>query len=225
MMLSVSKLEKSFHLYQQNNAHISVLSGASFDVAAGECVALTGPSGCGKSSLMRMIYGNYRAEAGSIMIGDTDLLTATPREVMAIRRSVVGYVSQFLRVLPRIPTIKVVAEPFVRAGGGETEAEQRAGELLARLRIPENLWSLSPLTFSGGEQQRVNIARGFVYPYKLLLLDEPTASLDPRNRRTVVELIAEAKLHGAAMVGIFHDADVRHEAADREIDVSEFNRA
>ena len=225
MLLSVSKLEKSFHLYQQNNAHISVLSGASFDVEAGECVALTGPSGCGKSSLMRMIYGNYRAEAGSIMIGDTDLLTATPREVMAIRRSVVGYVSQFLRVLPRIPTIKVVAEPFIRAGGDETEAQQRAGELLARLRIPENLWSLSPLTFSGGEQQRVNIARGFVYPYKLLLLDEPTASLDLRNRRTVVELIAEAKLRGAAMVGIFHDADVRQEAADREIDVSEFNRA
>ena len=224
MLLSVSKLEKSFHLYQQNNAHISVLSGASFDVEAGECVALTGPSGCGKSSLMRMIYGNYRAEAGSIMIGDTDLLTATPREVMAIRRCVVGYVSQFLRVLPRIPTIKVVAEPFVRAGGGETEAEQRAGELLARLRIPENLWSLSPLTFSGGEQQRVNIARGFVYPYRLLLLDEPTASLDPRNRRTVVELIAEAKLRGVAMVGIFHDVDVRREAADREVDVSKFNR-
>ena len=224
MLLSVSKLEKSFHLYQQNNAHISVLSGASFDVDAGECVALTGPSGCGKSSLMRMIYGNYRAEAGSIMIGDTDLLTATPREVMAIRRSVVGYVSQFLRVLPRIPTIKVVAEPFVRAGGGETEAEQRAGELLTRLRIPENLWSLSPLTFSGGEQQRVNIARGFVYPYRLLLLYEPTASLDPRNRRTVVELIAEAKLRGVAMVGIFHDVNVRREAADREVDVSKFNR-
>ena len=225
MMLSVSKLEKSFHLYQQNNAHISVLSGASFDVAAGECVALTGPSGCGKSSLMRMIYGNYRAEAGQILIAGTNLVTASPREVMAARRYVVGYVSQFLRVLPRIPTIKVVAEPFIRAGGDETEAQQRAGELLARLRIPENLWSLSPLTFSGGEQQRVNIARGFVYPYKLLLLDEPTASLDPRNRRTVVELIAEAKLRGAAMVGIFHDADVRQEAADREIDVSEFNRA
>ena len=225
MILSVSKLEKSFHLYQQNNAHISVLSGASFDVAAGECVALTGPSGCGKSSLMRMIYGNYRAGAGQILIAGTDLVTATPREVMAARRYVVGYVSQFPRVLPRIPTIKVVAEPFLRAGGEEIEATQRAGELLARLRIPENLWSLSPLTFSGGEQQRVNIARGFVYPYKLLLLDEPTASLDPRNRKTVVELIAEAKLRGAAMVGIFHDADVRQEAADREIDVSEFNRA
>ena len=131
MMLSVTKLEKSFHLYQQNSAYISVLSGASFDVAAGECVALTGPSGCGKSSLMRMIYGNYRAEAGQIMIAGTDLVTASSREVMAVRRSVVGYVSQFLRVLPRIPTIEVVAEPFMRAGGDETEAAQRAGELLA----------------------------------------------------------------------------------------------
>ena len=155
----------------------------------------------------------------------TDVVTAHRARVMAIRRSVVGYVSQFLRVLPRIPTIKVVAEPFIRAGGDETAAQQRAGELLARLRIPEALWSLSPLTFSGGEQQRVNIARGFVYPYQLLLLDEPTASLDPRNRQTVVELISEAKLRGAAMVGIFHDADVRDEAADREIDVSKFNRA
>ena len=224
-MLAVSNLEKSFHLYQQNNAHISVLKDAAFEVAAGECVALTGPSGCGKSSLMRMIYGNYRVESGNILVNGNDMVTASPRDILSLRRTTIGYVSQFLRVLPRIPTIKVVAEPFIRAGGDETEAQQRAGELLARLRIPENLWSLSPLTFSGGEQQRVNIARGFVYPYKLLLLDEPTASLDPRNRRTVVELIAEAKLRGAAMVGIFHDADVRREAADREIDVSRFNRA
>ncbi len=223
MMLSVSKLEKSFHLYQQNDAHISVLSGASFEVDAGECVALTGPSGCGKSSLMRMIYGNYRSEGGSILIGDTDMVTATPRQVMAMRRSVVGYVSQFLRVLPRIPTIRVVAEPFIRAGGSEPEAEERAAALLARLRIPETLWELSPLTFSGGEQQRVNIARGFIYPYQLLLLDEPTASLDPANRQTVLELITEAKQTGSAMVGIFHDADIRDRAADREIDVSTFN--
>ena len=225
MMLSVSKLEKSFHLYQQNDAHISVLSGASFDVDAGECVALTGPSGCGKSSLMRMIYGNYRSEGGSILIGDTDMVTATPRQVMAMRRSVVGYVSQFLRVLPRIPTIRVVAEPFMRAGGSEAEAEERAAALLARLRIPETLWALSPLTFSGGEQQRVNIARGFIYPYQLLLLDEPTASLDPANRQTVLELITEAKQSGTAMVGIFHDADIRDRVADREIDVSTFNNA
>lgn len=221
-MLAVANLEKSFHLYQQNNAHISVLKDAAFEVAAGECVALTGPSGCGKSSLMRMIYGNYRAEGGSIVIDGTDMVRASPRQIMALRRTTIGYVSQFLRVLPRIPTRRVVAEPFMRAGGGEAEAESRACELLSRLHIPESLWSLSPLTFSGGEQQRVNIARGFIYPYPVLLLDEPTASLDRANRETVLGLITEAKARGTALVGIFHDADVRDAAADRQIDVSLF---
>ena len=223
MMLAVSNLEKSFHLYQQNNAHIPVLTGAAFEVAAGECVALTGPSGCGKSSLMRMIYGNYRAEGGSIDINGTDMVRASPREIMALRRTTIGYVSQFLRVLPRIPTSRVVAEPFMRAGGDEAEADVKACELLSRLRIPEPLWSLSPLTFSGGEQQRVNIARGFIYPYPVLLLDEPTASLDRANRDTVLELIAEAKQRGSALVGIFHDAEVRAAAADRNIDVGSFS--
>ena len=223
MMLAVSNLEKSFHLYQQNNAHIPVLTGAAFEVAAGECVALTGPSGCGKSSLMRMIYGNYRAEGGSIDINGTDMVRASPREIMALRRTTIGYVSQFLRVLPRIPTSRVVAEPFMRAGGDEAEADVKACELLSRLRIPEPLWSLSPLTFSGGEQQRVNIARGFIYPYPVLLLDEPTASLDRANRDTVLELITEAKQRGSALVGIFHDAEVRAAAADRNIDVGSFS--
>ena len=201
----------------------TVFEGINLTLNEGDRLGIVGRNGAGKSTLMRMIYGNYRAESGSILIGGTELVTAGPREVMAIRRNMVGYVSQFLRVLPRISTIRVVAEPFIRAGGDETEAELRAGDLLSRLRIPEALWSLSPLTFSGGEQQRVNIARGFVYPYQLLLLDEPTASLDPRNRQTVIELIAEAKLRGAALVGIFHDADVRQAVADREIDVSAFN--
>ena len=223
-MLAVSNLEKSFHLYQQNNAHISVLRGAVFDVKAGECVALTGPSGCGKSSLMRMIYGNYRADSGRILVDGHDLVTASPRDVISLRRTTIGYVSQFLRVLPRIPTLRVVAEPFMRAGGDEAEAEARARDLLSRLRIPEPLWSLSPLTFSGGEQQRVNIARGFIYPYPVLLLDEPTASLDKANRDTVLELISEAKTRGSALVGIFHDAAVREAAADREINVGSFNQ-
>lgn len=221
-MLAISNLEKSFHLFQQNDAHISVLKDAAFDVAAGECVALTGPSGCGKSSLMRMIYGNYRAEGGSILIDGTEMVHATPRQIMALRRTTIGYVSQFLRVLPRIPTLRVVAEPFMRAGGDEAEGEAKARDLLARLRIPESLWALSPLTFSGGEQQRVNIARGFIYPYPVLLLDEPTASLDKANRDTVLELIVEAKARGTALVGIFHDVDVRDAAADRQIDVSTF---
>lgn len=224
-MLAVSNLEKSFHLYQQNNAHISVLKDAAFEVAAGECVALTGPSGCGKSSLMRMIYGNYRVESGSILVNGNDMVTASPRDILSLRRTTIGYVSQFLRVLPRIPTLRVVAEPLMRAGGDEAEAESLACELLSRLRIPEPLWSLSPLTFSGGEQQRVNIARGFIYPYPVLLLDEPTASLDKANRDTVLELISEAKQRHSALVGIFHDPAVREAAADHEIDVSTFNNS
>jgi alpha-D-ribose 1-methylphosphonate 5-triphosphate synthase subunit PhnL len=142
--------------------------------------------------------------------------------MLELRRTTLGYVSQFLRVIPRVPTLEVVAEPLLAVGTAETEALERAAALLARLRIPETLWSLSPTTFSGGEQQRVNIARGFVHPYPALLLDEPTASLDAANRETVLTLIEEAKARGAAIVGIFHDEAARARIADREIDVGRF---
>ena len=213
MILSVSKLEKSFHLYQQNDAHISVLNSACLDVDAGECVALTGPSGCGKSSLMRMIYGNYRSEGGSILIGDTDMVTATPRQVMAMRRSVVGYVSQILRVLTRISTIRVVSEPFIRAGGSEAEAEERAAALLARLRIPETLWALSPLTFSGGEQQRVAIARALINQPSLLLADEPTGNLDSHTGEEIIELLSKVRDEtGITLLIATHDEQVATKA-------------
>jgi alpha-D-ribose 1-methylphosphonate 5-triphosphate synthase subunit PhnL len=201
---------------------IEVIRNASFSVAAGECVALTGASGAGKSTLMRMIYGNYLTRSGSIRIGDVDLAQAEPRDVIALRREVLGYVSQFLRVVPRVPTLDVVAEPLRSVGVSAEEAEARARVLLGQVNIPERLWSLSPTTFSGGEQQRVNIARGFAHQYPAMLLDEPTASLDPLNREIVLRLIEEAKARGAAIVGIFHDAAARARVCDREIDVSSF---
>jgi alpha-D-ribose 1-methylphosphonate 5-triphosphate synthase subunit PhnL len=201
---------------------IPVLSGAELSVKPGECVALTGSSGAGKSTLMRMIYGNYVTQSGRILIGGLDVARAEPREILALRRQVLGYVSQFLRVVPRVPTRDVVAEPLLALGVPADEARARAEALLERLRIPQRLWQLSPTTFSGGEQQRVNIARGFVHPYPALLLDEPTASLDPVNRETVLCLIDEAKARGAAIVGIFHDAPARARVADREIDVGRF---
>jgi alpha-D-ribose 1-methylphosphonate 5-triphosphate synthase subunit PhnL len=142
--------------------------------------------------------------------------------ILKLRRETLGYVSQFLRVVPRVPAIQVVAEPCLAVGMERGEAEARARALLARLRIPETLWGLSPLTFSGGEQQRVNIARGFAHAYPALLLDEPTASLDEANRETVLALIGEAKARGAAIVGIFHDKAARARVADREVDVSRF---
>ena len=221
-MIHVENLAKTFTLHTQGGAVIPVIEGAGFTVAPGECVALTGTSGAGKSTVMRILYGNYLAQGGSVRIGGLDITRAEPREILALRRETLGYVSQFLRVVPRVPTLEVVAEPLLALGRPEAEALARARDLLTRLRIPETLWSLSPTTFSGGEQQRVNIARGFAHAYPALLLDEPTASLDATNRETVLTLIEEAKAGGAAIVGIFHDLEARARVADREIDVSAF---
>lgn len=221
-MIHVENLAKNFVLHNQGSVAIPVLAGASFSVAAGECVALVGESGAGKSTVMRILYGNYLAQGGLVSIGGVDITRAAPREILALRRETLGYVSQFLRVVPRVPTLEVVAEPLLALGRTEDEALARARDLLTRLRIPERLWSLSPTTFSGGEQQRVNIARGFAHSYPALLLDEPTASLDATNRETVLSLIEEAKAGGAAIVGIFHDLDARVRVADREIDVTRF---
>lgn len=221
-MIEIHDVSKRFILHNQGSAVIPVMEGASLNVAPGECVALTGSSGAGKSTLMRMIYGNYLAASGRIMVGGVDVARAEPREILALRRETLGYVSQFLRVVPRVPTLDVVAEPLLALGCGREAAMDRARDLLARLNIPERLWSLSPTTFSGGEQQRVNIARGFAHAYPALLLDEPTASLDAANRETVLCLIEEAKARGAAIVGIFHDAEARARVCDRDIDVSAF---
>lgn len=218
-MISVRALAKTFTLHTQGGTRIRAFDGVDLDVAAGECVALHGPSGAGKSSLLRSIYANYRPTTGSVVVshdgGGVDMTVAQPRTVLDVRRRTLGYVSQFLRVIPRVSCLDLVAERLAAMGVGLDEARDRAGRMLARLNIPERLWSLAPATFSGGEQQRVNIARGFIRDYPILLLDEPTASLDGENRSTVVDMILEAKKRGAAVVGIFHDDDVRGRVADR----------
>jgi alpha-D-ribose 1-methylphosphonate 5-triphosphate synthase subunit PhnL len=221
-MIEISDLTKTFTLHNQGGAVIEVMRDAALSVAPGECVGLVGASGAGKSTLMRMIYGNYLAASGRIIVGDVDVATAAPREILALRRETLGYVSQFLRVVPRVPTLDVVAEPLLALGVPEATAQARAADLLAQLNIPRTLWGLSPTTFSGGEQQRVNIARGFAHDYPALLLDEPTASLDARNRAVVLDLILAAKARGAAIVGIFHDPEARDRVCDRTIDVARF---
>ncbi len=221
-MIHIENLSKSFTLHNQGSAVIPVMVGAELSVEPGECVALIGASGAGKSTLMRMIYGNYRAVSGVILVGGLDVAQAAPRQIIQLRRNTLGYVSQFLRVVPRVPTVDVVAEPLLTLGVPLAQARARAETLLARLNIPQRLWSLSPTTFSGGEQQRVNIARGFVHDYPAMLLDEPTASLDPANREVVLTLIEDAKARGAALIGIFHDKGARDRVADREIDVNAF---
>ena len=228
-MLRLEEVGKTFTLHAQGGVRLPVINGVSLSVDAGAALALVGPSGVGKSSLMRMIYGNYSCDQGRIYVrhhGEmADVAAADPRTMLAIRRDTIGYISQFLRVIPRVPAIEVVAEPLRARGTPVDEAHQRAGELLSRLRIPKRLWSLSPVTFSGGEQQRVNIARGFAAPMPVLLLDEPTASLDAANRETVIELIDSARRDGAAIVGIFHDTQVRDRVSTRTCDLAQFQLA
>jgi alpha-D-ribose 1-methylphosphonate 5-triphosphate synthase subunit PhnL len=224
--LVVSEVEKSFTMHLRGGVRLPVVSGVSFALRAGECAVLGGPSGAGKSSILKMLYGNYGVDAGQIIVEHrgqlVDLATASPRTVLSVRRDTIGYVSQFLRTVPRVPALDVVAEPLVARGIDHDEARSEASALLSRLNLPEKLWSLPPATFSGGEQQRVNIARGFITQHPILLLDEPTASLDAANREVVIGLIAAKKTAGVALLGIFHDADVRQAVADRIVDVTLF---
>jgi alpha-D-ribose 1-methylphosphonate 5-triphosphate synthase subunit PhnL len=221
--LRTEGLGKSFTLHLQGGVRIPVLGDVDLAVHPGECVALWGPSGAGKSTLMRCLYGNYGAGAGHILLrhrdGELDLATASPQQVIEARRETLGYVSQFLRVIPRVATRDVVAEPLTTRGMAREEALARATALLHRLNLPERLHALPPATFSGGEQQRVNLARGFAPGYPVLLLDEPTASLDAANRAVVIGLIRDAKAQGTAIIGIFHDPEVREAVADRLYDV------
>jgi alpha-D-ribose 1-methylphosphonate 5-triphosphate synthase subunit PhnL len=222
--LRLSRAAKTFTMHLQDGIRLPVVAGVNFAVEPGQCVVLAGPSGAGKSSILKMIYGSYRCDQGEILVRQgnavVDIANAQPRQMLHLRRHVIGYVSQFLRVVPRVPALDVVAEALGRSGLAAGRA--RAADLLRRLNIPERLWSLPPATFSGGEQQRINIARGFLPELPILLLDEPTASLDAENRRAVVDLVAEKKRRGAAIVAIVHDEDVRNAIADRVVDVTRF---
>jgi alpha-D-ribose 1-methylphosphonate 5-triphosphate synthase subunit PhnL len=223
-VLRIRDLRKSFTLHLRGGVRIDALRGIHLDLFPAECIVLRGPSGAGKSTLMRCVYGNYAADGGSILVahdgGRVELVGASPRQIHTLRGGTLGYVSQFLRVIPRVATIDIVAEPLLARGADPAEARKRAAVLLERLNIPARLFDLPPATFSGGEQQRVNIARVFVARYPVLLLDEPTASLDEANRAIVVDLIQEARQDGAAILAILHDAAAREALATRSFELT-----
>jgi alpha-D-ribose 1-methylphosphonate 5-triphosphate synthase subunit PhnL len=229
VMLRTQALAKSFTLHLRGGLLMPVLSGIDLDVHAGECVVLSGPSGAGKSTLMRSLYGNYRAEDGTILVrhggGMVDVASADPRTILAVRHETLGYVSQFLRVVPRVSALDVVAEVLLARGIDQDIARDKARALLLRLNIPLRLHAIPPATFSGGEQQRVNLARGFIANHPILLLDEPTASLDAENRAVVVGMVQDAKANGTAIVAICHDVDVRDAIADRLFAMSPYQDA
>jgi alpha-D-ribose 1-methylphosphonate 5-triphosphate synthase subunit PhnL len=225
-LIEIIDAEKTFVVHGRGGARLPVVRGVSFNVEAGECVVLSGPSGAGKSSILKMLFGNYRCDGGHLRVchGDAmiDIATAEPRQILEVRRKTIGYVSQFLRAVPRVATLDIVAEPLIVDGLARADARDRAGALLRHLRIAERLWPLPPSTFSGGEQQRVNIARGFLPHRPILLLDEPTASLDAENRALVLDLVKAKKHDGVAIVAIVHDEDARRAIADRVVDVTAF---
>ena len=227
--LELTGVGKTFTMHLQGGVRLSVVSDVNFVAEPGQCVVLSGPSGAGKSSILKMIFGSYRCDRGHIMVRHAnsmiDLATAQPRQVLALRRDVIGYVSQFLRAVPRVAAIDVVSETLVAHGEARETARRRSTDLLRKLNIPGALLGLPPATFSGGEQQRVNIARGFLPDLPVLLLDEPTASLDAANRAAVVDLISEKKKRGIAIVAIVHDAEVRDAIADKVVDVTRFTSA
>ena len=225
-LLTFQDVAKSFTLHLRDGVVLPVVGDVSFTVEPGECVVLGGPSGAGKSSLLKMAYGNYRCDKGAILVRDgdamIDVVRADPRVVLGLRARVIAYVSQFLRVIPRVSALDVVEAAGREGGLDQTVARARGKDLLARLNLPERLWGLPPATFSGGEQQRVNIARGLIADRPLLLLDEPTASLDAQNRAVVAELVREKLAAGAGVLGIFHDSEMRDAVATRIVDVTRF---
>jgi alpha-D-ribose 1-methylphosphonate 5-triphosphate synthase subunit PhnL len=225
-MVKLEGVAKTFVMHLRGGATLPVLRGVAFEARAGECTVLDGPSGSGKSSVLKMILGNYRVDAGRIEMRDgnewVDVASAQPRRILNLRQWTIGYVSQFLRTIPRVGALDIVAAAARETGLAAEEAKRRSADLLGRLSIPERLWQLPPSTFSGGEQQRVNIARGFAAARPILLLDEPTASLDRENRAAVIGFIEERKRAGATLIGIFHDEDVKQQIGNRIVDIARF---
>lgn len=222
-ILKAEGLCKHFYLFEQDRRIPSTFA-VDLELRPGQLLAITGPSGAGKSSLLKCIWRTYLPSAGSMLFrredgSVIDLASADEQQVLALRRAEIGNVTQFLHCLPRKSAQDVVAAPLLESGTPTTVARQSAARLLARLNVPPHLWAVAPATFSGGEQQRINLARGLIRPVRLLLLDEPTASLDPVSRERAIDLLRELKARGTAMLAIFHDPALVDALADGEVRV------
>lgn len=223
-VLKIKDFGKHFTLHEQGKV-IPSSHNVALEVHAGELTALIGPTGAGKSSVLKGIYRTYLPSAGKILYRDKsgeeiDLAQADEYRMLQLRREEIGFVTQFLFCLPRQATLDVVAHPLVARGVARETAREQAAAMLAALNLPERLWSISPATFSGGEKQRVNLARGLVSKPRLLLLDEPTASLDPVTAERVIGLIEAIKKEGIAMLAIFHHPELTQRLGDRVVELA-----
>lgn len=221
-IIDVNWLSKSFLLHILGDKDITALADISFSIGEGEIIGLTGKSGSGKSSLMKCLYRTYLASAGEILYasatrGVVDLVRAADHTIIDLRRSEIRYCSQFLSVIPRVSALDVVAEPLYMACKDRAVARENAAALLERLGLPTALWDAFPVTFSGGEQQRINVARAIIARPRLLLIDEPTASLDARTKDTVIDLIRALKHSGTSVLCISHDDYTLDKLVDRRL--------
>ena len=219
-MLEIRNLTKVFNMHVGDEKTIECLDSVNLSVRPGEALAVIGPSGAGKSSLLKCIYGTYLATSGNIYYTDTrntihDLANIDLQTMRRLRTNEIGYVSQFFQVIPRIAAVDILSEPLINRGVDMRDAIKRAKELLAIVGIPESLWNMYPSTFSGGEKQRLNIIYGIITKPRLVLLDEPTASLDPVSKTHVLNLISELKKQGSIIIGAFHDYAAMRAVADQ----------
>ncbi|MEL7244115.1 MAG: phosphonate C-P lyase system protein PhnL [Cyanobacteria bacterium J06573_2] len=223
IILQVQELKKEFSLHEQNKV-LPGFQNISFNVKFGKLTALVGTSGAGKSSLLKCIYRTYLSQSGKInyltAAGNWfDLANANEYEILNLRRKEISFVTQFLHCLPRQTTLNVVAKPLFDLGCERNQALEKAAILLQKMQLPERLWKISPATFSGGEKQRVNLARGMILSPRLLLLDEPTASLDADTSKSVIELIQSIKQAGTGIIAVFHDKELIKTLADDVVKV------
>lgn len=223
MLLEVKDFSKSFRIHALGR-DVVAFRGVSFTLRAGELLLVRGPNGVGKSSLLRCLYRTYVPDGGSAVFhsarGAVDLARAADVDIALLRRTEIGHVTQFLRPRPRVSALDLVAEPLILAGAQAEEARATAGGWLGDLGLKEAIWGAYPSTFSGGEQQKINLARALIAPRRLLLLDEPTSALDVRARAALRDRLAGLKDRGVALIAIFHHAEDVAGLADREVELS-----
>jgi alpha-D-ribose 1-methylphosphonate 5-triphosphate synthase subunit PhnL len=224
-MIRCEGLTKTFRLHMRGGAEIDAFRDVSFTVAGGEFLGVSGASGSGKSSLLKCLYRTYLPTAGFLwytdQIGDViDLAAADDHTVIGLRRQEIGYISQFFPVIPRVSALDTIVNGMVSRGFPREESAELARELLGRLGIHPSLWDMFPSTFSGGEKQRINIINAVISRPRLLLLDEPTASLDAASAAEAVSLIRELREEGTTMIGVFHDRTLLASLSDSRLELA-----
>ncbi|WAM33475.1 phosphonate C-P lyase system protein PhnL [Caldicellulosiruptor morganii] len=225
-ILEVKNLSKHFVLHMLQKKKIKGFENISFSLKEKEAIGIIGKSGSGKSSLLKCIYRTYIPTSGSVIFnskifGPIDLASASEDKILVLRNKEISYVSQFFKVIPRVSAIEIVSSELLKRGKKKEEAYYIASQYLERLDIPKDLWDAYPATFSGGQQQRLNIIKAIIVKPRLLLIDEPTASLDRYSKNKVIDLLLELKDEGTSIVGVFHDTDSMKRLVDKVYKIPE----